>query len=129
MERYIKKSYKNNKSKILVLRWNEEFELCDRPYSVSDIQDYFKYILKKHETVSDNPSIMIYVNKVENSITFKIKTGYYLEFLMPETMKLLGSKITKNENGENVPNLEITEEVFMHCNIVSNNYQQDSRAL
>ena len=48
---------------------------------------------------------------------------------MPETMKLLGSKITKNENGENVPNLEITEEVFMHCNIVSNNYQQDSRAL
>ena len=67
--------------------------------------------LKKHETVTDNPSIMIYVNKIESRITVKIKTGYYLELLMPETMKLLGStksKITKDENGENVPHLEIT---------------------
>ena len=51
--------------------------------------------LKKHETVTDYPSILIYVNKVENIITFKIKTGYYLELLMPETMKLLGSTKSK----------------------------------
>ena len=81
-------------------------------YSVSDIQDYFEYILKERETVTDDPSVKIYINKIENRITFKIKTGYYLEHLTPETMKLLGStksKITKVENGKNVPHLEITE--------------------
>ena len=60
------------------------------------IQDYFEYFIKKHETVTDNPPIRIYVNKIENRITFKIKTGYYLELLAPETMKLLGS--TENQN-------------------------------
>ena len=72
------------------------------------------------------------MNKLENRITFKIKTGYYLKLLTPETMKLLGttkSKITKDENGENVPHLEITEVVLVHCDIVNNNYQQDSRVL
>ena len=81
--------------------WNEEFELPDGSYYVSDIQDYFKYIFKKHETVTDNPSVRIYINKTENRITFKIKTGYYLKSLMPETMKLLAStksKITKDKN-------------------------------
>ena len=65
-------------------------------------------------------------------MTFKIKTGYYLEFLTPKTMKLLGStknKINKNENGKNVLHLEITEVVLVHCNIVNNGYQQDSRVL
>ena len=87
----IKKSYKNNKFKILGPTWNEEFELPDGSYSASDIPDYFKYILKKHETVTDNPSIRIYVNKIENRITFKIMTKYYLKLLTSETMKLLGS--------------------------------------
>ena len=75
---------------------------------------------------------MIHVNKIGNSITFKLKTGYYLELLTPDTTKLLGStksKITKNENGENVSHLEITEVLLIHCNIVNNNYQQDSRVL
>ena len=99
----IKNSYKNNKFKISASTWNEEFELPGRSYSVSDIQDYFEYILKKHGEETVNPSIKIYINKIENRITFKIKTGYYFEFLTPETMKLLGSaksKIPKNENGE-----------------------------
>ena len=94
--------------------WNEAFELPDGSYSVSDIQDYFEYIIKKYEAVTDNPSIMIYINKIENRIMFKIKIRYYLELLTPETMKLFGgtkSKITKDENGENVPHLEITEVV------------------
>ena len=86
----------------------------DESYSVSDIQEYFKYILKKHGENIDNPSIRTYVNKIENRIMFKIKTGHYLELLTPETMKLLGStrnKITEDENGENVPHLEINEVV------------------
>ena len=87
---------------------------------------YFEYILKKHEEKTDNILIKTYVNKIENGITFKIKTGYYFELLTPETMKLLGStksKVTKNENGKNVPKLEITEVVLLHCNIVNNSYQ------
>ena len=90
--------------------------------------------LKKHNEKVDNPSIRIYVNKIENRITFKIKKGYYLERLTPETMKLLGSTestITKDTNSENVPHLEISisELVLVHCNIVNNDYQQDSRML
>ena len=92
---------------------------------MSDIQNYFEYILEKHEENIDNPSVWIYVNKIENRITFKIKKGYSLELLTPETMKLLrSSKNEKNEdkNGENVPHLEITEVVLVHCDIVNNDY-------
>ena len=99
---------------------------------MSDIQVCFEYILKKHCENVDNPSIKIYVNKIENRVTFKIKNGYYLELLTPETMKSLGStesKITKDKNGENVPHLEIVEFVLIHFNIVNNNYQQNSRIL
>ena len=128
----IKKSYKNNKFKISAPTWNEEFELPDISNSISDIQDYFESMLKKTWGKTVNPSIRIYINKIENTITFRTKTGYYLELLTSETMKLLGStksKITKNENGENVSYLEITEEVLMHCNVVNNSYQQNSRVL
>ena len=128
----IKSSYNNNKFKISAPTWSEEFELPDGSYSVSDIQDYFEYILKKHSESVDNPSIRMYINKIENRITFKIKNGYYLELLKPETMKLLGStksKITKDKNGENVPHLEIVELVLVHFNLVNNDYQQDSRIL
>ena len=128
----IKSSYNNNKFKISAPTWSEKFELPDGSYSISDIQDYFEYILKKHSESVDNPSIRIYVNKIENRITFKIKSGYYLELLTPETMKLLGStesKITKNKNGENVPHLEVVELVLVHCNLVNKDYQQDSRIL
>ena len=128
----IKSSYNNNKFKISASTWSEKFELPDGSYSISDIQDYFEYILKKHSESVDNPSIIIYVNGIENRITFKIKRGYYLELLTPETMKLLGStesKITKNKNGENVPHLEVVELVLFHCSLVNNDYQQDSRIL
>ena len=101
-----KKSYKNNKFKISAPSWNEKFELPDGSYFVLDIQDYFEYILKKHREKTDNLSIRIYRNKIENRTKFKIKTGCYLELLMYETMKSFGSskrKITKDKNGENVP--------------------------
>ena len=127
----IKKSSKDNTFKISTPTWNEEFELPDGLCSVSDIQDYFEYILKNMEQL-----LIIFRNficeKIENRITFKVKTGYYLELLMPETMTLLWStksKITKIENGENVPHVKINEVILLHCNIVNNDYQQDSGVL
>ena len=75
---------------------------------------------------------MTYVNKIENTITFKIKTGYYLKLSMPETMKLLRStksKINKDKNGENVPHIEIVKVILVHYNIVYNDYQHDSKVL
>ena len=112
----IKSSYNNNKFKISASIWNDKFKLPDGSYSVSDIQYYFEYVFKKHEENTNNPSIRIYVNKIENRIIFKIKTGYYLELLTPETMRLLGStekQITKDKNGESVTHLEITEVVLV----------------
>ena len=123
----VKSSYNNNKFKISAPTWSEEFKLPDGSYSVLDIQHYFGYILKKYSESVDNPSIGMYINRIENRITFKIKSGYYLELLTSETMKLLGS--TKDKNGENVPHLEIVELVLVHCSLVNNDYQQDSRIL
>ena len=127
-----KSSCNNNKCEISAPTWNDKFKLPDGSYSVSDIQDYFEYILKKHGENIDKPSVQIYVNKIENRVTFKIKGGFSLELLTPETMKLLGStenKITKDKNGENVPHFEITEVVLVHCNIVNNDHQHDSTVL
>ena len=91
----------------------------------------FWIYLKKHGTVT-----IIFWNficeKTENRITFNVKKGCYLELLMPETMTLLWStksKITKIENGENVPHVKINEVILLHCNIVNNDYQQDSGVL
>ena len=95
----IKSSYNNNKFKISAPIWNEEFKLTDGSYFVSDIEDYFKYILKKYGQNTNKPSVQIYVSKIENRITFKNKDAYSLELLTPGTMKLLGStenKITKD---------------------------------
>ena len=75
----IKKSYKNNNVKISAPTLNEEFELTDGSYYVSDIQDYSEYVIKKHEKVTDNPSLMMYVYKKENRITPETKN--YLEAL------------------------------------------------
>ena len=124
----MKSSYNNNKFKISAPTWSEELKLPDGSYSVSDIQDYFKYILKKHSENLDNPSIKTYVNKIEKRITYKIKSGYYLEILTPETMKLLEStesKIVKDKNGENMPHLEVVELVLVPCSLLNNDYQQD----
>ena len=122
----LKSSYNKNKFKISAPTWSDKFELQDGSYSISDIQDYFEYILKKHGEDIDKPSVQIYVNKIENRIKFKIKNGYSFELLTPETMKVLGStenRITKDKNGENISHLEITEVVLVHCNIVDNDYQ------
>ena len=93
-----------------------EFDILDESYSVSNIQDYLKYILKKHAKVTNNLSIMIQVNKLENRTTFIINKGYYIELLTPETMKLLGNsakKINKDENGKYISHFEINEVVLI----------------
>ena len=128
----IKSEYNNNKFKIHASTWNDEFNLPNGSYSVSDIQDYYEYIIKKHGTIADSPPVEIYVNKIENRIVFKIKTGYKLELLTEDAMQLLGSSkkiIDKNKNGELVPRLETVEVVLVHCNLVNNNYQQASKVL
>ena len=96
----IEKSCENNKLKISAPTWNKKFELPDGSYSISDTQEYFEHIFEKktwEKTI--NPSIRIYINKLENRLVLKIKTGYYIKHLTPETMKLPGStksKLTKN---------------------------------
>ena len=102
-------------------------------YSVSDIQDHFEYITKKHETIANNnPPVQIYVNKIKNRSVFKIKTGYKLELLTEEAMQLLASSkevIEGNKNGEIVPRLEAVEVVLVQCNLVNNSYLQASKVL
>ena len=94
--------------------WNDEFDLPFGSYSISGIQDYFEYVIKKHKTLTQNPSVQIYVNRMKNKIVFKIKTGCKLELLSPETMKLLGSAkkdVDQSKVGEDVPKLESVEVV------------------
>ena len=106
----IKSSYNNNKFKISAPTWNDKIELPDGSYSVSDTQGYFEYIFKNPGENFDDLSVKIYVNKIENRITFRIKNRYSLELLITETMKLLRrteNKITKDKNGENVHILKL----------------------
>ena len=104
----IKSEYNNNKFKISAPTWNDTFDLPDGSYSIDDIQDYFEFIIKKDETLTEDLPIQIYSNKIKNRIVFKIKTGYKLELLTPETMRLLGiakKVVDKDKNGENVAKL------------------------
>ena len=99
----IKSEYNNNKFKISASTWNETFDLPDGSYTIDDIQDYFEFIIKKHETLTDNPSIKIYSIKIKNRIVFKIKNGYKLELASTKNV------VDKDENSEDVPKLESVE--------------------
>ena len=126
------KSIYKNKFKISAPTWNETFDLPDGSYNIPAIQNYIEYIIKKHETITNTAPISIYANKINNRIVFKIKSGYKLELLSKETMKLLGSTsniINADKDSENVPRLENVEVVLVHCNLVNNIYQQASRVL
>ena len=104
----------------------------DGSCNISEIQDYIEYIIKKHETIGENAPILIYANTINNKIVFEIKSGYKLEVLSKETMKLLGSTkdtTDTDKNSENVPKLENVEVVLVHCNLFNNAYQQHSRVL
>ena len=128
----VKSTYNNNKFKISAPTENGTFDLLDGSYNIPAIQNYIEYINKKHETIPNTEPILIYANKISNRIVCKIKTGYKLELLSIETMKLLGSTrdtIDADKNSENVPRLENVEVVLVHCNLVNNSYQQASRVL
>ena len=70
------------------MKW---FELPDCSFSVSDIQDYIEYIIKKHETLTTISLIHVYINVINNRLVFRIKSGYKLELQTPETVKLISS--------------------------------------
>ena len=96
--RNIRKQYKNNKLNIAAPTWNDEFELPDSSYSVSDIQDCTEYIIKKNETLTKIPPIDVYINRINKGLVFKIKDGNKLELQTPETVKLFS--ITKKLIGK-----------------------------
>ena len=128
----IKSEYQKHKSKISAPTWNDTFDIPDGFYSISDIQDYFEFMIKKHETLTENPPIQIYSNKIKNRIVFRIKNGYKLELSTPETMKLSGSTkkdIDSDKNSENVTKLESVEVVLVRCNLVKDDYQHTSKVL
>ena len=128
----IKSEYSNNKFKVSVPTWNDTFDLPDGSYSIDNIQDYFEFIIKKHETLTEDPPVEIYPNKIKKRTVFKIKTYYKLELLTLETMRLLGSTkkdVDKDKNAEIVPKLESVEVVLVHCNLVKNDYQHTSKVL
>ena len=93
---------------------------------------FFWIFLKKHGEKTDNPLIRIWVNKITNRTTFKIKTGYHLKYFILEAIKLIGNtknEINKDENGENGPHLELIGIILVHCNILNKGYQQNARVL
>ena len=128
----VKSNYINNKLKISAPTWKNAFDVPDGSYSMAALQNYFEYIIKKHETTADVYPVLIYANEINNRVVFKIKSGYKLVLLSKETMKLLGSSvdiIDGDKNSELVPKLESVDLVLVHCNLVNNSYQQASKVL
>ena len=128
----IKSEYNSSKCKNSASTWNATFDLLDGSYWISDIQYYFEFVIKKQETLTENAPTQIYPNKIKNRIVFKIQTGYKLELLTTETMRLLESTkkdADKDKDGKNVPKLESAEVVLVHYNLVKNDYQHTSKVL
>ena len=128
----VKSDYNNNKFKISAPTWNDTFDVSDGSYSIAALQNYFECIIKKHEAIADVSPLLIYVNEINNRIVSKIKSGYKLELLSKEAMKLLGStsnSIDKDKNSELVPKLKSVHIVLVHCHLVNNSYQLASKVL
>ena len=128
----VKSDYNNNKFTISAPTWNDTFDVPDGSYSIAALQNYFKYIIKKHETIANVSPVLIYVNEINNRIVFKIKSGYKLALLSKGTMRLLGSStdtLDVDKNSELVPKLESVDLVLVHCNLVNNSYKQASKVL
>ena len=106
--------------------------MSDGSYSIANIQDYFEFIIKKHETLAENPPVQIYINRIKNRIVFKMKKDCQLELLSPQTMKLLVSAkkdVHQDKDGEDVSTLEFVKVVLVRCNLVNNSYQQAFKVL
>ena len=99
---------------------------------MANIQDYINYIIKKNETVTKISSIRVYINRINNGLVLKVKDVYKLELQTAEIMKLFANKkilLAKVKIGENVSSLEVAEVVLVQCNLVDNQYQQNSKVL
>ena len=131
----IKEQYNNNRFRLSGPTWSEDVTIPDGSYEISQIQNYFlDEVIKKHESnvkSNEQSPVLIYTNRILNRVSFRIKTGYKLELLTNETMRLLrdGPIIDITKNGENVPKLEIVRNVLVFCNLVENVYLQDSKLL
>ena len=130
IQKNVKLEYNNNKFEISAPTWNDTFSLRDGSYSIADTQDYFEFIIKRHETLTENLLIQICPNKLKNKIVFKIKTGYKLETLTPETMRLLGTAkidVNKDKDGENLPNqnlLRLFQFIVIQSKMIINTHQK-----
>ena len=117
-----KSIHKNNKFKISAPTWNETFDLPDGSYNIPAIQNYFEYVIETREAIGNTAPILNYANNITNRVVFKIKTGYKLELLSKEILKLLASTsntVDSDKNSQNVPRLENVEVVLVHCNLVN----------
>ena len=103
-----------HKFKISAPTWNDKFDLPDGSYLISDIQDYFDFIIRKHETLSENPPVQIDVNRIKNRIVFNIKTSYKLELLSTKTMKLPGSA-KKDVDQDKDEDVEVKIRIYWNC--------------
>ena len=131
----IKEAYNNNKLRLFGRNWSEDVTIPDGSYEISQIQNYFlDEVIKKHESnvkSNEQSPILIYANRILNRVTFRIKTGYKLELLTNETMRLLGDGpiIDTTKNGENIPRLKSVRNFLVFCNLVQNAYLQDNKLL
>ena len=131
----IKEQYNNNKFRLSGPTWSKDVTLPDRSYEIYQIHNYFlDEVIKKHESnvkSNEQSPVLIYANRILNRVSFTIKTGYKLELLTNETMRLVGNGpiIDTTKNDENVPKLEIVRNVLVFCNLDQNVYLQDSKLL
>ena len=131
----IKEQYNNNKLRLSGPTWSEDVTLPDGSYEISQIQTYFlEEVIKKHESKvksNEQAPILIFPYRILNRVAFRIKTGYKLELLTNETIRLLGDGpiIDTTKNGENVPKLEIVRNVLVFYNLIQNAHLQDSKLL
>ena len=116
----IKSECNNNKVKISAPTGNDTFDLLDDSYSICDIQDYFEFIIKKHETLTGIPLVQFYQNKIKNRT---------VDSWNNEIVRKWGKNVDKDKGGENVPKLESVEVALVHCNLVKNDYQHTSKVL
>ena len=116
----IKSECTNNKVKISAPTWNDTFDLLDGSYSISDIQDYFEFIIKKHETLTEIPLVQLDWNKIKNRT---------VDAWNNEIVRKWGKNVDQDKGGGNVPKLESVEVALVHCNLVKPDYQHTSKVL
>ena len=116
----IKSECNNNKVKISAPTWNDTFDLLDGSYSISDIQDYFEFIIKKHETLTEIPLVQLDWNKIKNRT---------VDAWNNEIVRKWGKNVDQDKGGGNVPKLESVEVALVHCNLVKSDYQHTSKVL